>query len=172
MAKAKPHRDLVTSEYNGADIAPYTDAPPKANKADRVNYIADLMASGRYRSRMTIRALMRVWAIGEESLLKESAEASRRLATPPEDLDALRSELASTVKHILYQAMTTPSKITGLPDYASALKATELYGRYSGAELKLTVEEKANRVPMEVKLIYANPPPEGEKGPPKEPSKA
>lgn len=165
MAKAKPHRDLVLPEWNGADIAPYSDAPPQANKADRVNYIADLMAGGRYRSRMTLRALMKIWAIGEESLLKESAEASRRLITPPEQLDALRAELSSTVKHILYQAMTVPSKITGLPDYASALKATELYGRYSGAEVKLTVDDK--RIPMKVSIVYAD---EGEVGPIKGPS--
>ena len=155
MAKAKPNRDLVVAEvagYNGADVSPYSDAPTSPTRGDRINYIADLMASGRYRSRMTIRALMKVWAIGEKSLEQDSAEASRRLITPPEKLDALRAELASTVKHIFYEAMTRPSKVTGLPDYNAALKASELYGRYSGAELKFDGEAKGNQ-PVEIKII-------------------
>lgn len=151
MAKAKPHRDLVVAEYNGADIAPYSDAPTSPTKRDRVNYIADLMSTGRYRTRMTIRALMKVWAIGEDSLEQDSAEASRRLITPPEQLDALRSKLSATINHILTQAMTMPSKVTGLPDYNAALKAAELYGRYSGAEVK--VQGDVSNGPVEVRII-------------------
>lgn len=162
MAKAKPHRDLVVAEYNGADIAPYTDAPTSPTKRDRVNYIADLMATGRYRSRMTIRALMKVWAIGEDSLEADSSEASRRLITPPEQLDALRSKLSATINHILVEAMTKPSKVTGLPDFNAALKAAELYGRYSGAEVK--VDTSASNGPVEVRIITsAKPiPPKGD----------
>lgn len=150
MAKPKP-RDLVVPEYNGADISPYDDAPTSPTKSERVNYIADLMSKGRYRSRMTIRALMKVWGLGEDSLEHDASEASRKLATPPEKLEALRTRLASTVEHILTEAMTRPSKVTGLPDYNAALKAAELYGRYSGAEIK--VEGNASNGPVEVRII-------------------
>lgn len=150
MAKPKP-RDLVVPEYNGADISPYTDAPTSPTKGDRVNYIADLMARGRYRSRMTIRALMKVWGIGEDTLKQDVSEASRKLITPPEELEELRTRLASTVEYILVQSMTMPSKVTGLPDYNAALKAVELYGRYSRADVK--VEGDVSTGPVEVRII-------------------
>src|SRR5882757_9295843 len=122
------------------DTDTYSDAPEEPSKADRVDYLADLMASGRYRTRLTVRALMKVWKLAEITLNLDVAEASRTLRCDPEQREEQRARLRATFDNIAMTALSKENKITGLPDFASAIKAYELLGQYSGLANK---EEQA-----------------------------
>jgi len=102
---------------------------------DRVRYIAELMSDGEYHAYATRAELAKAWGVGDGAIRKYAAEASRLVGLDPEERDRLRVSLGNFCKRVREDASTAISKVTGLPDYASTLKAAELEGRFMGITL-------------------------------------
>lgn len=102
--------------------------------SDRVAYVADLMAKGEYRTRLTGKWLSQLWGLAETTIGGYAAEASRLLQVPSEERGARRAVMAAWFEARANDAATRRSFVTGLPDMGAALKAMELYGRYAGLE--------------------------------------
>lgn len=123
----EPKRPPVSrTRTRSEDVAP--------NVADRVAHIADLMARGQYRTRLTSRKLAKAWGLSESTTANMASEASRLLRFPAEERDGRRLELAAWFEAAAAKALARKNIITGLPDVAAALKAKELYARYAGLE--------------------------------------
>lgn len=120
---------------------------------DRVNHIADLMAKGQYRTRITVRELAKQWGLGEGAVENNALEASRLLRVPPEQLADRRAAMAAWFEQQAAEAALLTNVITGLPDRVAALKAMELYGKYAGLEPKGD-EEKKDDAPKRIVVTF------------------
>lgn len=129
---------------------PYHDAPQQPDKGMRVAYIADLLADGRYRTRLTVRALATRWDVTEHTLSVDAAEAHRLLLVPKAEREAMRARMVQQLEALQADAMTRYSKVTGLPDYGAVVKAVELAGRWMGLDEELADNKRANEVKVEI----------------------
>lgn len=115
----------------------YEDAPlgSPPEKGDRVEYMADLMAAGRYTTRVTVRALEKKWGISWKILQNDASEASRLFHLDPAQRAEYQSQVRAALEAIRDQAMSTPNLITGQPDFKAAIQALELAAKYAGIRL-------------------------------------
>jgi hypothetical protein len=72
---------------------PHGSAPGArpASKADRVAYFADLMAKNEFITGVTGPQCARAWGLSEETISKDTAEASRLFAVKPEQHEERRA---------------------------------------------------------------------------------
>lgn len=133
------------------------DAPLAASNAEqRVDYIAGVMASGRWRGYLSRVELAERWGVKEPAVRHYSAEASRVLKRDPEEVERRKAELAAWCDSVRDHAMTHTSFVSGLPDYGSALKATELMAKFEGIELdtkRLEFTGKGGAPLIQIKLL-------------------
>lgn len=127
--------------------------PPKPETPkERVEYVADLMASGRWRRRVTSRELAEAWGQARDTIDGYAKEAHRLLMIPTHERDERRAELAAKAMAIADKAESRPNLVTGLPDYGSALKAMELFAKYSGIDVETHVRVTVER---EIDIVMA-----------------
>lgn len=115
-------------------------APPglESTVEERVSFIADEMASGRWEAYASRAILAKAWGIGDERVRQLASEAHRLVAFDPEERDRKRASLAAFCAKTRDRASTMLNDITGLPDFGSALKAAELEAKFIGIELATT----------------------------------
>jgi hypothetical protein len=101
-----------------------------AAKAERVDYLTELMARGEYRSGVTPLELSRRWGISMGEVTKDAAEASRRLRADKEHLDVLRQAHLLLLEAVLHDARTMRSKLTNTPDWKHVLEAWRMLAEY------------------------------------------
>lgn len=125
--EASSSSDLGTSRPRGKS----RQTPPGCpSPSQRVAHIVDLMARGRwylYRSRVKLAA---EWGIAEATIRKDAAEAHRRLAADPDEVEQGKRELAEFCARERRKASRERSNVTGLTDIAAALKAAELEAKF------------------------------------------
>jgi hypothetical protein len=110
---------------------------------ERIELIRRLMATHSWSARARA-ALATQWGLSEKRVRDLATEASHSLRThDPEKIEQLRAELAGTFSEIIRMAMTTPSRVTGLPDLRSAIDAATRFGEYSGVAPVAKSELKA-----------------------------
>ncbi len=102
---------------------------------DRIRWCMQLMGEGKWFGYVTRVELGEAWGVSEATVCKAATEASRRLAADPEDLEQARKEHAAFCARIQREALASRSRVTGLPDYASALKAAELSAKFKRIDL-------------------------------------
>lgn len=93
---------------------------------DRVRYIANLMASGQYRTRLTEQELCARWGISSCVYRQHAAEASRWLKLDPAEIEDLRTRNVMTLERLVHDALERKNTMTGLPDYRSVNDAIRL----------------------------------------------
>lgn len=94
--------------------------------AERVRIIANLMASGQYRTRLTELELCKRWGVGQAQFRRYSAEASRWLKLDVNELEDLKTRNIMTLERLVQDALVRQNTMTGLPDYRSANDALRL----------------------------------------------
>src|SRR5258705_13232770 len=137
--------------YKTKPLPPGTPA-----KEDRIKHIARLMANGEYFGMITCHKLADTWGLSIQSLRDDSAEAGRYLKRDPKERAQVQAEMAATVARIGEMALNKRNKVTGLPDYKSALEAIRLYGIWTGVSDRVELEAvDANKGPMKIEISYA-----------------
>lgn len=83
--------------------ARYGEKP--ATKLDRVNFIADLMASNQFVTGQTIRELAVAWEMPEPTVRTDSAEASHTFSIAPEEREARKARWYAKLEHAQSEAL-------------------------------------------------------------------
>jgi hypothetical protein len=123
------------ASYARATLEDFGDVPRLSTSRERVEYIAARMASGRWLGGYTLRlALADAWGVSTSRVVQLAAEAHRVLAASRPDLEHLREEHALFAERIVVEAATRTNKVTGLPDYGAALKASEQAAKFRGLD--------------------------------------
>lgn len=139
--QASPARARAKASIAGLEARLFGDqeAPPapnrKAGVAERVEYCMLLMVKGLWNGYATRLTLCEAWGVADQTVRGHSAEASRRLRLDPSELEAAKVSHAFFCERIQREALSMCNVITGLPDFASALKATELAARFKGIDI-------------------------------------
>jgi hypothetical protein len=146
---------------HGEQEAPPPPPGPKPSVAERVEYCMLLMVKGLWNGYATRQTLMEAWGISDVSVRAHSAEASRRLRLDQNELEAARVSHAFFCERIQREALAMCNEITGLPDFASALKATELAARFKGIDIDAPAQH-GDGAPqrIEIKVLPPDEPPE------------
>jgi hypothetical protein len=116
----------------------YHDDAPKGAETPldrRIDYICAAMALGNWHGYLSRVELAGYWGTVEATIRHYSADAHRALKRDPEELERRKAELAAWCDSVRDHAMTHVHGISGLPDYASALKAAELAAKFEGIEI-------------------------------------
>lgn len=88
--------DLLRARYGGKP----------ATKLERVNFIADLMASNQFVTGQTIRELAVAWDMPEPTVRTDSAEASHTFAIAPEEREARKARWYAKLEHAQSEALS------------------------------------------------------------------
>ena len=126
-------------------------------KHERIEALADMMAAGTYRTRITARDLAPKWGVSYRTIENDACEASRLLSISPERREAKRAEVAARYEAIAADALARTSIVTGLPDYASAIRALAEYAKLSAIDS--APEQTERPAPPAIQIIYAHPEP-------------
>lgn len=131
---------------------------PPGQRAERVRFIADLMVRNAWSGRpWQQKELSELWNVSRGTVRHYSAEAHNLLAIDPKDRAALRLQLANRMLSLADAAATMKSQVTGLPDFASAIKATREYAEFTSA-LDTTGTENGATPRVEVVLLEKSKP--------------
>jgi hypothetical protein len=123
-------------------------------RAERVDYVTELMASGRWLTeRSQRRVLAAAWNVTEHAVRSYSAEAHRRLMVDSDERDEMRQAIAMRMLAIADRAGTTFSNVTGMADLRSEMDALDKYAAYSGLDIASVADKK--REPVKVEIVYA-----------------
>lgn len=119
---------------------------------DRIEYIADLMADGRYITRRTCRELRDVWELSIPRIdqLRESAAAVMRASLGHGD--ELRAKALATIDTIRTEALTRGRDDDGLMSfkwYEVAMNASAAMLGFTNREHDEAVEQKKNDGPTQ-----------------------
>lgn len=106
-----------------------------AEKHERVEFIADLMAQNRWQTRITAKRLAKKWGVKRHTVEAYATEASRLLRVDPEHRDSLRAQLIGSFTALAHQAATERSRLTGLADPVGAAKILETLARFAGVDV-------------------------------------
>lgn len=109
---------------------------PNSSVEERVSYITWLMSRGEWHCWASRKPLIEVWGITDDRCRQLAAEANRRLALDAEDLAQMRASHAAWCMRLRKRAARMRNQATGLPDFASALKAVELAAKFQGIDLE------------------------------------
>ena len=120
------------------DDAP-TGSPPE--KTVRIEYLLDLFAEGRYRTRETAKALAAKWApISWRTIMNDASEAVRVYRL---DIDEYRAEMRGRADAMIDEARA-------VKDFRGAIQALESACRLSG----LGEKTPPPQVPVTVQVVY------------------
>ncbi len=106
-----------------------------------------LMANGGYYGHTTCHQLAADWHVSWQTVAQDAAEAGRFLRLDPEFRAQKQAELAGWAADLAKRILSQPSKITGLPDWKSALEARRLEGLWSGIADRVVETDNAGNVP-------------------------
>ena len=109
--------------------------PRQAATRYRVAYLRELMARGEYAGHETKRKLAVEWGVSLSTLGGLAAEASRSLAVPAEEMDALREVHARFAEKIRERAEYMCDDRTGMPDWRSVLEANRDAAKFRGLDI-------------------------------------
>lgn len=140
-----------------------SDHPNFGSVEARVQYIAELMSEDRWRTRVTERELAQAWDLSVARIRNLATEASRSLRIDAADRDALRAALMTRMDRIARDALATVNTITGLPDYGSAIKASEAQAKFAGLDADAGPAERP--APPTIRIVTATEPTEPEPKP-------
>ena len=128
------------------------EKPRPPSVRERVEIIADLMASGRFQPRMTCRSLAIKWGLSHKTVEGNASEASRSLVISAENRDGMRAMAASTAWSDRKKALEQKR-----PDFHAAQKSLEQWVRWSGLEVE---EDRPAfvqaRQPRVIKVVYGD----------------
>lgn len=146
IAAAKAERDAEIRAEIATEAASRARVPtapavapmpgPDSNRSERVAYIVSLMVPNRWRGYLSRLDLVAAWGVTDDTVKDYASEAHRRLEVDPEEMKQLRRWHAETFLSIQEQARTSFSELTGLPDFAAAIKAGELAAKFQGVKLE------------------------------------
>lgn len=130
-------RELERAQTSSARAA--LDALPECPGAEsgvgeRVDYCWALMTCDAWHGYATRCELAAAWDVTESAVRLYAAEASRRLRLDEDEVKAAQEEHARFCRMVRDRALVTPSLATGIPDWASVLKADERMARLRGVE--------------------------------------
>jgi hypothetical protein len=129
---------------------------PKSSKEDRVNFIVDEMANGRWDGYSSRAAIAEACGLAEATIRHDSAEAHRIVAYDPQEREEKRRTLAAFIAKQRERASEMVNVVTGLPDFGAMCKATELEAKLVGIELdKSTPMTGPDRPVVEIRVLSA-----------------
>lgn len=132
LAKVPTFKERIA----GADLC---DTPESREQFIVRLMVADLWP--KFPESTRFRAMLAaVWGLSDSSIRRYATTAHRLIAFDPEERDMMRAELASTFAGYARIAVTSKNQVTGLPDLPSAIKATELVGKYLGLEPETKIQ--------------------------------
>lgn len=141
---------------------------PESTVQERVEYIANEMVLGRWDGYISRAPLAKAWALTDSRVQQIATEAHRLVAYDPQQREEKRMALAAFVAQQRERAAAMKNRITGLPDFAAALKAAELEAKFVGIEFEEQVvrDEVAMRIVVEADDAPAAPAPSESSAPP------
>ncbi len=101
---AKRDQERPSSDRIDLLRARYGNKP--ATKLDRVNFIADLMASNQFVTGQTIRELAAAWEMPEPTVRTDTAEASHTFSIAPEEREARKARWYAKLEHAQSEALS------------------------------------------------------------------
>ncbi len=136
-AKKPPPVRWTKKGFVAAQPAPSRRTRPGAGCSvkERVEWIVHLMARGEWYGNGSLHELSEAWAVSFETVKKQSATASLFLEIDSAELARERQIHMAFAERIRREALEQRSKITGLPDFASALKANEQAAKFKGIDI-------------------------------------
>lgn len=147
MGRRREHdgmTEVLPSRAGRQEYSVPQSASLASNKEERVKWVCDVMVADDWpawpESLAYREELARVWGVSVSSVKAYAAEAHRIVAIDPEDREQLRAEIAKKMKALGEDAASMTSKVTGLPDFASALKALNDYAKFAGIELETKIK--------------------------------
>jgi hypothetical protein len=106
---------------------------------ERVRYIVAIMRRNewpRFPNALAYRQrLADEWGCAESTVRGYAAEAHRTVALDPEERAQLQQELGKSLLDIAEEARASVNQQTQLPDFANAIRATEVAAKFLGIEL-------------------------------------
>ncbi len=106
----------------------------------RIQRIVELMAANEWpafpETAVLRRKLAAEWGVAESTVRNYAAEAHRRVALDPEERARLQEDLGRRLLSIAEEARDARNKVTDLPDFPSAIRATEMAAKFLGIEFK------------------------------------
>lgn len=116
----------------------------ESSKEERVRHIAELMTADQWppfpETAAFRRKLAAEWDVSEHTVRGYAAEAHRRVALDPEERARLQEDLGRRLLSIAEEARASRNVITNLPDFPSAIRATETAAKFLGIEFETKVK--------------------------------
>lgn len=130
-----------TSRVSSA-IPSIDGAVPEGREA-RVMFIVNMMVDATWpvwpEALAFRRSLAAKWGTSESAIKSYAAEAHRVVALDPDDRDQLRAKMARNYQELAEEIRLSESRITGLPDWGSVIKARDNFAKFAGIEFEQKV---------------------------------
>jgi len=111
-----------------------------STRAERVAWCIQLMASGYWSGYASRLPLTMLWEVDDSTVRHYAAEASRTLALDDDGREQAKITHAAALLDMSRRAENTFNAMTGMPDFASAIKARETAAKFQGIVLATGVE--------------------------------
>lgn len=120
------------------------DVTKLTTKDERVHYVVGLMRRNEWpifpASRAFRAELAAQWGCSDSSVKAYAAEAHRIVALDPEERAELQERLGRQLLEMAEEARASKNTITNLPDFPSAIRATETAAKFLGIEFTTKVK--------------------------------
>ena len=125
--------------------------PPTADSetADKVEYIANELAHGRWDGYVSRAALSKAWGVGDARIQQIATEAHRLVAYDKDERERKRLQLAVTLGIQRELAAAKVNRVTGLPDFAAVARLAELEAKFVG----ITFEDDARPDEVAMRIV-------------------
>ena len=141
---------------DGATTRACEKLTPQSSKEDRVLFIVEEMAHGRWDGYASRAAIAEACGLAEATIRHDSAEAHRIVAYDPQEREEKRRSLAAFIAKQRERASEMVNMITGLPDFGAMCKATELEAKLVGIELDKPAQTAGAEKPViEIRVLGA-----------------
>jgi hypothetical protein len=118
----------IGSRAHARELPPPRESPT----ADKVAHCVRLMIRGQWRGYLTRHQLSEAWGYSDDTVSRLAAEASRRFKLDPEQIEQEKIAHAMAFERIERRALRMCSHVTGLPDFANAIKARLEMAHFQG----------------------------------------
>jgi hypothetical protein len=151
MAHAKPPANKGLVPGKSTDLV----IPPKpGSKEERIHYIVDLMAKGKWVTGVTGRALATAWGYSVSSAMSDASDASNMLRAQI-NTDEIRAQVVATLQSIGAQCLSKE-------DTRNAIRSLEALGRVIGTPRpSITIQGGGGANNIQIVML----PPEDSKNP-------
>lgn len=163
--RARTPRAAKSIDVPAAPLPVFTHAAPRprpppdraSSTVERVRYIADEMAGGRWDGYNSRAPLAEIWGITDSTVRNYSAEAHRLCEFEPQEILERRRSLGAFVAVQRARASRMVSRVTGLPDFGSVLRAAELEAKFIGIDLEPPEKTDGAGVAMRIEIMAEQP---------------